>query len=176
MPGDGRLLSDAVNSSYEHLATFMPWARPYQSEEESEKLVCTFRARYLLAEDFTFGIFSRDGRQLLGGSGFHLRQGSLKHRAAEIGMWIRASQAGKGLGTAALRALLDWGFTQWPWERLVWRASARNLASQRVAEKVGLVREGVQRGYHRLEDGSRDDLVNYSILRHEWNRRVHPNG
>ena len=44
-PGDGELLSDALNNSYEHLTTFMPWAKPYQSVEESEALVRHFRGR-----------------------------------------------------------------------------------------------------------------------------------
>ncbi|HUM37468.1 MAG TPA: GNAT family protein, partial [Anaerolineae bacterium] len=105
---------------------------------------------------------------LLGGSGFHLREGGLPQRAAEIGMWIRADAAGKGLGTAVLRALLTWGFTEWPWERLAWRCDGRNLASRRTAEKAGLTHEGVLRQHLLLADGSRRDTYLYAMLKADW--------
>ena len=168
LPGDGDLLAEAVNGSYEHLAPFMVWAKPHQSVEESEITVRRFRARYLLNDDFVLGIFSSDERQLLGGSGFHLREGGLPQRAAEIGMWIRADAAGKGLGTAVLRALLTWGFTEWPWERLAWRCDGRNLASRRTAEKAGLTHEGVLRQHLLLADGSRRDTYLYAMLKADW--------
>ncbi|HQF00404.1 MAG TPA: GNAT family protein, partial [Anaerolineae bacterium] len=144
------------------------WAKPHQSVEESEITVRRFRARYLLNDDFVLGIFSPDERRLLGGSGFHLREGGLPQRAAEIGMWIRADAAGKGLGTAVLRALLTWGFTEWPWERLAWRCDGRNLASRRTAEKAGLTHEGVLRQHLLLADGSRRDTYLYAMLKADW--------
>ena len=169
-PGDGELLSDALNNSYEHLTTFMPWAKPYQSVEESEALVRHFRGRYLLNEDFVLGIFSADEQRLLGGSGFHLREGGFPHRSAELGMWIRADAAGKGLGTAVLLALLEWGFTAWPWERLAWRCDGTNLASRRTAEKAGLIHEGVLRQHLLQPDGSWRDTYLYAMLKAEWKR------
>jgi hypothetical protein len=48
-PGDGPALSEAVNSSYAHLKTFMPWAVPHQDVETSERLVRQFRGRWLLS-------------------------------------------------------------------------------------------------------------------------------
>ncbi len=169
-PGDGELLSDALNNSYEHLTTFMPWAKPYQSVEESEALARRFCGRYLLNEDFVLGIFSADERRLLGGSGFHLREGGFPHRSAELGMWIRADAAGKGLGTAVLLALLEWGFTAWPWERLAWRCDGINLASRRTAEKAGLIHEGVLRQHLLQPDGAWRDTYLYAMLKAEWKR------
>lgn len=166
--GDGALLAHAVTASYEHLKTFMPWAKPYQSVEESEMIVRRFRGRYLTNEDFVLGIFNVDEQRLLGGSGFHLREGGLTHLSAEIGMWIRADAAGKGLGTAVLRALLTWGFTEWPWERLAWRCDGRNVASRRTAEKAGMGQEGVLREHVLMPDGSRRDTHLYAVLRREW--------
>ncbi|MBN1260843.1 MAG: GNAT family N-acetyltransferase [Anaerolineae bacterium] len=167
-PGDGVLLSEAVNGSYDHLKAFMPWAKPYQSVEESEHLVRHFRGNYLLETDFVLGIFDGEERRLLGGSGFHLREGGLDNCSAEIGMWIRADAAGNGLGTRVLTALLAWGFTEWPWERLAWRCDGRNLASRRIAEKAGLALEGVLRGHCRLKDGTRWDTFCYAILKSAW--------
>ena len=166
--GDGPLVADAVNASYDHLRPWMPWAKPHQSVEESEKLVRQFRARYLLSEDFVIGIFSVDGRQLLGGTGFHLREGPIASACAEIGMFIRQSEAGRGLGTRVLRALVQWGFTDWPWLRLAWRCDQRNVASARVAEKAGLRLEGVLRGQRAEVGEGRRDTACYAMLKSEW--------
>ncbi len=170
VPGDGACLAEATNASYEHLKTFMPWAQPHQTDEDAENLVRSFRARYLLKEDFILGVFSLDETLQLGGTGFHLREGGLDNHSAEIGMWIRASHAGQGLGTAVLRAMLEWGFSMWPWERLVWRCDSRNVASQRIAEKAGLFQEGVLRAHRRLSDGTRQDTLCYAMLKTEWKK------
>ena len=66
-----------------------------------------------------------------------MREGALSCKCAEIGMVVRASEAGRGLGTRVLAAMLRGGFSEWPWLRLSWRCDDRNLASMRVAEKGG---------------------------------------
>jgi len=163
-PGDGPALQEATVASYDHLAPWMPWATTEQTVEQAEVLCRQFRGRYLLATDFVLGVFAPDGR-LLGGCGYHLREGPLESRCAEIGMWIRADQASKGLGTAVLVELLDWGFTAWPWERLAWRCRAENVASRRCAEKAGMVLEGVHRHQFSEGFGSRRDTAVYAALR-----------
>jgi RimJ/RimL family protein N-acetyltransferase len=169
-PGDGVQLAEAVNASYEHLKTFMLWAKPDQSVAHYEERARTSCARWLLAEDFVIGIWEPDGSRLLGSCGFHLREGGLALCNAEIGMWIRVDAAGRGLGTAVLQALLRWGFTEWPWQRLSWRCSSANVASQRTAERAGLQREGVLRSHEVNGDGVRRDTFCYAHLRDEWSR------
>jgi RimJ/RimL family protein N-acetyltransferase len=170
--GHGRLLSEAVNESHEHLSPWMPWAKADQTLEESERKVREFRGRYLLAQDFVIGIFSPDESRLLGGSGFHLREGPLSTGCAEVGMFIRRSEAGRGLGSRALSALLEWGFSEWPWLRLSWRCDERNLASARVAEKAGLRREGVLRGQPAEVGLGRRNTACYGLTRQEWASRA----
>ncbi len=166
--GDGPLLADAVNSSYEHLKPWMPWVKPEQTVAESEGRARQNRGHYLLADDFTIGIFSRDENQLLGGSGFHLREGGLSSKAAEIGMFVRESAAGQGLGTKVLVAMLRWGFDEWPWERLAWCCDSKNSASIRIAEKAGMEREGVFRRQPAHVGAGWRDTVCFAALRGEW--------
>ena len=87
--GDGPVLAEALNASYKHLKTFMLWAKSHQTSEECELTIRRFRAYYLLRDDFGLGIFAPDERMLLGGTGFHLREGDLSNCSAEIGMWIQ---------------------------------------------------------------------------------------
>ena len=166
--GDGVAMSDAVASSYAHLKTFMSWAVEQQPVTEAETLARQFQAHYLTQKDFVLGIFALDERTLLGGCGFHLREGPLGGRSAEIGMWIRASHAGQGLGSAVLAELCRWGFTDWPWLRLVWKCDTLNAASCRLAEKSGFTREGVLRQAYDDVSGGRRDTAIYGLLRSEW--------
>lgn len=164
-PGDGRLLHDATHSSYDHLKTFIPWARPDQSPEEAERLAREFRGRWLLAQDFVVALLAPDESELWGGGGYHLREGGLSTGNAEIGMWIRASRARQGLGTRFLAALLEWGFRDWPWQRLSWRCDRRNAGSIRVAQKAGMKQEGLLESHTLAPSGERTDTVCFAILR-----------
>ena len=170
-PGDGLDLQLATLESYEHLRPWMPWANETQTETESELLVRAFRARWLEGTDFVMAICTPDDERLLGGCGFHLREGPITQRAAEMGMWIRASDAGTGIGTAALEAMLEWGFTGWPWVRLSWRCDVTNAASCRIAEKCGLAPEGLLRSHMVNPEGERRDTACYAILKEEWRAR-----
>jgi RimJ/RimL family protein N-acetyltransferase len=160
--GDGGALAEAVNASYEHLRTWMPWAKPDETAELAELNVRRFIGRYFLNEDFTMGIF--DGDRVIGGTGFHLRVGPPGSRNAEIGMWIHGDLAGTGLGTRVLRAILTWGFDEWGWERLVWRCATDNVPSRRVAEKAGMTLEGIARQDVSYQ-GKRFDTCVFSMLR-----------
>ncbi|MEM6733791.1 MAG: GNAT family protein, partial [Myxococcota bacterium] len=107
-------------------------------------------------------------RRVLGGTGFHLGKRPISKRSAEIGMWIRSSSAGLGLGTRVLREMLAWGFTQWPWMRLSWRASETNLASRRTAEKAGMPQEGIFQCDDYDAEGNRCSTVVYGLTREQW--------
>jgi RimJ/RimL family protein N-acetyltransferase len=148
--GDGALLAEATNASYEHLRHFMPWARPHTTEAEAEVHARRFRGRWLLATDFTVAVVAPDGQRLLGSTGFHPRANGLETRRVEIGMWIRADEAGRGLGTEVLRAMLRWGFRDWPWEELIWRAAVENVASQRTALRAGMEEDQDPEGLRRF--------------------------
>lgn len=139
-PGDGEELNRATVSSYAHLREFMEWARPDTSVGDSEGYVRQSRARWLLGEEWGLGVWRRE--RLVGGSGFMLRGQPLEHGTVEIGMWVRADEAGRGLGTMVLRALVDWADADWPIHKLTWQCDSRNLASARVAEKCGFQLEG----------------------------------
>jgi RimJ/RimL family protein N-acetyltransferase len=145
----------------------MPWAKPHTDPEESEWLARRFYAHYLINQDFVLGIFAPGEQRLLGGTGYHLRGKSLDENTSKIGMWIRGDAAGQGLGTAVLRALLKWGFTKWPWQRIEWHCDADNTASARCAEKAGMKLEAHLRSYRVDHHGNRCDKLIFGMLRDE---------
>jgi len=104
------------------------------------------------------------GARLTGAIGLRIQE---EDRNAELGYWIAADQWGRGYGTEAARAVRDFGFESLGLHR-IWAAHfARNLASGRVLEKLGMSREGVLAGHVR-KWGRYEDLVVRAILRSEW--------
>ncbi len=193
---DAPLMQDALCCSHTHLK---PWLGDVPADPSLMDCVTKarlLRSRYIQRTDFTLAVLSPDEDRLLGEAGYHLRQGSVHVRQAELGVWIRAEEANRGLGTQVLRALLSWGFSHWPWERLIWGCHRRNLASVRLASKVGMRRESFPeqwwlsasqlqahtRGPRKVKEGLkvsralarfgarslRDPIAWFSVLRPEW--------
>jgi RimJ/RimL family protein N-acetyltransferase len=82
---------------------------------------------------------------------------SAVHRQAEVGYVFHADHHGRGLATEATAALLQLGFEELGLHRIYGCLDARNTASARVLEKLGMRREA-----HILEN----ELVRRGALRH----------
>lgn len=85
------------------------------------------------------------------------------HQMANLGYWVRTSAAGRGIATQAARLVARFGFDQLGLHRIEILAAVDNIASQRVAEKVGAVREGVLRKRLLINSESRDAVM-FSLL------------
>jgi RimJ/RimL family protein N-acetyltransferase len=83
---------------------------------------------------------------------------------AEISYFLRASARGRGFATRAVRLVVQWGFDELGLARIELRAHPENLPSQRVAERAGFVREGVERASRPWPSGERFDSILYSLL------------
>lgn len=79
----------------------------------------------------------------------------------ETGLW------GQGLGTEALWLWVDHLFAHTEHHRIGLTTWSFNPGMMRVAEKVGFVREGVEREVREWQ-GERLDRVQYGMLRREW--------
>ena len=99
--------------------------------------------------------------EAVGGIGFDL-QGDIGRQSAEIGYWLSAAHWNKGLMSAAVRAVTDYAFEQFSLTRIFAVPYDTNIASQRVLEKVGYVREGVLRR-SAIKDGVVLDQVVYAM-------------
>lgn len=148
---DAPLLAEALQASQSHLATFMPWVNTDLDETFAHQSITRMVANFDLRTDFCLGIFSPDNSQQIGGTGYHIRD--LPQGTAKIGIWIHADWSNKGLGTSIASSLLDWGFHSWDWQQLEWHCTKTNLASIRVAEKVGFS-EPTTRPNHCYQTGS----------------------
>ncbi len=83
--------------------------------------------------------------------------------AGEAGYWVARPARGRGVASRALRLLARWALGELGLCRLEVPIHVDNIASQRVALRVGCAREGVLRS-SRVLQGRRCDVALYSLL------------
>jgi RimJ/RimL family protein N-acetyltransferase len=161
------LLQEAVTASLEHLRPWMPWvaAEPEELEAKVQRLR-EFRAQFDRDEDYTYMIMDPAGREVLGGTGMHPRLGEAS--VLEIGYWIHALHAGRGLATEASAAVTRVGFEVNGLERMEIRCDPLNERSAAVPRKLGYTHEATLRLNVRGVGGVMRDTQVWSLLRGEY--------
>jgi RimJ/RimL family protein N-acetyltransferase len=89
------------------------------------------------------------------------------YRSAALGYCLDDAAWGHGYATEAARALLQWAFDTLDLNRVQAETDTRNLASARVLEKLGFVREGTLRE-DCVVNGEVSDSWVFGLLRREW--------
>lgn len=123
--------------------------------------------RHLDAEDqsLVLGMELLESGQLIGD--VSLRWTSALHRSGEVGYVVSPVFCGSGYATEAAHALLHLGFDQLGLHRVTARVDAENVASARVAVRLGMRQEA-----HLLENewfkGRWSDELDFAILDQEW--------
>jgi RimJ/RimL family protein N-acetyltransferase len=105
-----------------------------------------------------------DADELIGGIGLMLRE-EVFRRTAEVGFWLGEPFWNRGIATRAVRAMVDWGFSELDLERIQARVFEENRASARVLEKAGFSYEGRLRRSVTKRGRTFDQFV-YAIFRH----------
>jgi len=89
------------------------------------------------------------------------------YRSASLGYCFGEPAWGHGYATEAARALLQWAFQTLDLNRVQAEADTRNVASARVLEKLGFVREGTLRE-DCVVNGEVSDSWVFGLIRREW--------
>lgn len=89
------------------------------------------------------------------------------YRSAALGYCFAEAAWGHGYATEAAGALLQWAFDTLDLNRVQAEADTRNVASARVLEKLGFVREGTLRE-DCVVNGEVSDSWVYGLIRREW--------
>ncbi|TAE58573.1 MAG: N-acetyltransferase, partial [Bacteroidetes bacterium] len=87
--------------------------------------------------------------------------------SAELWYWLGQAYWGRGIVSAALKAMIDYAFTQFVVTRLYAQPMAHNVASIKVLEKAGFRREGLLRDSV-VKNNVLMDTVLYAYLSSDW--------
>ena len=92
---------------------------------------------------------------------------SRTHRQCEIGYCFLPEAGGRGLATEAAAAMVALAFDELDAHRVVGRIEARNSASARVLERLGMRREAHLRENEFVKGEWNDEIV-YAVLEDDW--------
>jgi len=90
-----------------------------------------------------------------------------RFNAGDIGYWLGSEFEGRGLMSAACRALIDHGFTAMGLHRVTITVEPENARSCAVPERLGFTREAVLREASKVGDRYGDFVV-FGLLASEW--------
>ena len=161
---DVPLLFAAVRESIAEVSPWLPWCHENYSIEESREFIKSRIAAAQGDEHYSFAVFSKDDPRLLGGVGLNFI--NRVHQFGNLGYWVRTSAGGRGVASTAAALVARFGFEQLGLQRIEILAAVPNIASQRVAEKIGAIREGVLRK-RLLIRGEPQDAILFSLVRED---------
>ncbi len=136
---------------------------PYE-DGVAEEWIARQEAEREEGTSLNFAITHKESGELLGVIGL---MGIVEGHKAELGYWIGKAFWGKGYASEAGGAVRDDAFVRFRLERLFAQILARNPASGRVLEKIGMQQEGLLRG-HVQKWGLAEDVIYFGLMRAEW--------
>lgn len=165
-PGDTAMLGRAIAESLEHLRPWLTWtAHEPLSFAERLTWVRTQRGHFDLGSDYCFGVFPKD-EHALWGVGILRLSGSVDER--EVGYWVHANELRKGLASELVAAMVRVSFELEDLDALEIRTFPHNLASARVAERLGFSGPTLDMLAYPMPDGDKRDLHVYTLSRVQY--------
>lgn len=163
----------AIAESWPDLAEWLPWAHAGYNRLEAMRFIRDSAAAWTEGRAFDFSI------RALAHPDEHLGNISVwpvsrRERSGEVGYWIRSSAVGQGIATEAAARVLEVGFDELGMHRITLRIAVGNRQSERVAEKLGFVHEGLLRKEVLVHGTWMDHTLwamleeEYRTLRPEW--------
>lgn len=159
---DAEELHALIEANRGRLRRWLPWAAT-QTFEDTHGFI--HRTEEQLARDDGFQAAIVCEKEIAGVIGYV--GVNWQHRRTSLGYWLGEDHLGKGMMTAAARALVDHALSVWELNRVEIRVAAENRRSRAVPERLGFRQEGTLRKAE-LVDGCYLDSVVYSMLAEDW--------
>ena len=154
-----------ICESRSELVAWMAWYHPRYGRADAEEWFRLARDAWSNDTEYPFVIVDRVSGVPLGTCG--LNGIDRVNQWANLGYWVRTPATGRGVATRAATLVADFGFSELGLHRIEILAATGNAPSQRVALRVGAIREGVLRRRLRVNEMSHDAVV-FSLVRDEW--------
>ncbi|NWG20964.1 MAG: GNAT family N-acetyltransferase [Chloroflexi bacterium] len=155
-------------SSDPDVVRYLPFG-PSSVEQTKEHIArCIALARAHPRHVYDMAVVLRAEQRVIGSCTLALLEYEPRH--ATFAYLFHRAYWGHGYATEAMRALFTYGFETLGLHRIADTCDARNIASVRVMEKLGMRREAHYR--ETIWDGTAwHDEYGYAILAHEWRAR-----
>ncbi|WP_054950512.1 GNAT family N-acetyltransferase [Numidum massiliense] len=156
-------LTDANRAS---LREWLPWIDQTLDAIDTLQFIRAGLKQFANNDGFHCGIWFRG--EIAGVVSYHFWD--WRNRRTSIGYWLGADFRGRGLMTAAVRALTDYALGELQLNRVEIRCATGNERSCKVPLRLGFTHEGVLKETEWLYDRFVDHHV-YAMLREAWRNR-----
>ena len=161
--GDGEAYAAAYDANRAHLARWDPVRdESFYTVEWHEALIAQHLRDHESGRAARFVIVHEDGRMVGVANIANVVRGAF--HSADLGYWIDASLAGRGIMTRVVSVLIDHARTELGLHRLQAATLLDNAASQRVLARNGFERIGIAPEYLRIAGEWQDHILFQRIL------------
>lgn len=146
-----------------YLRQWLPWVDSTLTVDDTLSFIRSTLEQFSSNRGLVAGIWS-EGR-VCGVIGTHKLD--LMNRSVEIGYWLGQSFQGRGIITAACRALVTYALNELDLNRVTIQCARENEKSCSVPQRLGFTEEGVAREAQYLH-GHFHDLRRFAMLKKDW--------
>jgi ribosomal-protein-serine acetyltransferase len=154
---------DAVERDRARLREWLPWVDMSTGVDDVLKFIRRSLDQFASNEGMVAGIWCEG--EFAGTVGTH--KIDWLSRKVEIGYWLASKFQGRGIITAACRALTHHAFSEWKLNRVEILCAVGNEKSCAIAKRLGFQFEGVLRE-GQLLNGKYVDINVYAMRASEW--------
>ncbi len=160
---DAESLLDLLLRNHELFQKYSPtFDADYYTLDAKRKFISDSIKQREKGQGYTFGIFLKDNRKLVGDvSLFHIFRGALQR--CLIGYNMDQQYSGRGYATEAVSLAVEFAFNELKIHRVDAGVMLSNIGSMRVLEKAGFHREGIEQKGVKI-NGQWEDHQIFAIL------------
>lgn len=141
LPGDGKVVFDAIQASKHELKKWLPFAQKEQTLEETEINLREAHINFLKRDDLRLLIFHRETGKFIGSTGLHNIDWDVPK--FEIGYWIDLRESGNGFVTEAVQGVTEFAFKELGAKRVEIKCDTKNDKSRAIPERLDFTLEGI---------------------------------
>ena len=160
---DAEKLFNLIDQNRLHLRSWLPWLDGNMSIDDTRMFIRHSQEQYSSKKGFQSAIWFEN--EIAGIIGYHPID--WQNRSVMIGYWLGGQFQGKGIMTAACRALVNHAFNEFKLHRVEIKCATGNTKSCAVPERLLFMKEGIIKDGEWLYDHF-VDLVLYRMLADEW--------
>lgn len=136
----------------------------HKNKEETRSLLEEMMETIKEGNSFVWSVMFQENQKAIGTCGIW----KLPYSSASLGAVVSPLYWGKGLVVEALEELIKFGFQELSLNRIEGRCDVKNIASERVMQKLKMIYEGTLRQSVKINERYCDSKV-YSLLKQEYN-------
>lgn len=158
---DAAEIYQTIDKQREYLSEWLPFVEITQDIRFTQNFIKSYLKSDRVDKTFII-LFDNEFVGLIG-----LKDTDTENFKTEIGYWLSEPFQHKGIITKSCKTILNYAFYDMDMHRIKITVATENYKSQKVAERLGFTKEGIERDGE-LHTRGFVDLVVYGLLRDEF--------